>query len=253
MRAANDAVELNAAAAKAADAGVKAMIDVGRPFLDYLISALADAGIRDVCLVIGPEHDMIRDHFKKVNPTRVRVRFAIQQEPRGTADAVAAAKEFAGEDRFVVVNSDNYYPPAALEALVSAPGSALLGFEREALIAGSNIPPERIAAFAILDVGADDELIEIIEKPDAKTLAHYGKDAPISMNSWVFTPAIFEACENIEPSIRGELELAAAVMWARAQGEVFTVVPVASGCLDMSRRDDIAAVRERLAAVKVEL
>lgn len=253
MREQSATAELDAGAAKAADAGVKGMIDVGRPFLDYVVSVLANVGIREVCLVIGPEHDMIREHFERVRPTRVSVSYAIQAEPRGTADAVAAAEEFAGEDRVLVLNSDNYYPAAALDAVLDAPGSALLGFDRAALVEQSNIPAERIAAFAILDVAEDGSLRRIIEKPDAQTLAAFGDGAPISMNAWVFTPAIFPACRNVAPSVRGELELASAVADAMAAGEVFTVVPVAAGCLDMSRRDDIAAVRDRLAGIEVSL
>ena len=70
-----------------------------------------------------------------------------------TDHAVAAAREFAGEDRVVVLNSDNHYPADALRALVAAPGSALLGFDRAALVERSNIPPERIRAF----VAAEEE------------------------------------------------------------------------------------------------
>lgn len=58
MRKEADGVALDAEQSRAADAGVKAMISVGRPFLDHVISALADAGFTDVCLVIGPEHDI---------------------------------------------------------------------------------------------------------------------------------------------------------------------------------------------------
>ena len=38
------------------------MIPIGRPFMDFLISALADAGFSDVCLVIGPEHRAVREY-----------------------------------------------------------------------------------------------------------------------------------------------------------------------------------------------
>ena len=52
---------VDAAQAEAADRGVKAMIPIGRPFLDYVLSALADAGYTETCLVIGPEHGAIRE------------------------------------------------------------------------------------------------------------------------------------------------------------------------------------------------
>ena len=57
-----------------AASGVKALIDVGRPFLDYVISVLADAGVTELCLVIGPEHDMLRDYAARVTGGRVRRR-----------------------------------------------------------------------------------------------------------------------------------------------------------------------------------
>ena len=65
MRRASAVVRLEEAQARAADFGMKGMIPVGRPFLDYVISALADAGYREVCLVVGPEHDAIRDHYSR--------------------------------------------------------------------------------------------------------------------------------------------------------------------------------------------
>ncbi len=114
MRKAADDVTLSAEQAQAADSGVKAMISVGRPFLDHVISALADAGFTDVCLVIGPEHDMIRDYYDTLPRTRVTIAYAVQVEPLGTANAVLAAEDFAGDDRVLVINSDNYYPAAVV-------------------------------------------------------------------------------------------------------------------------------------------
>ena len=108
MRKEANGVELSEEQSKAASAGVKAMISVGRPFLDHVITALADAGFTEVCLVIGPEHDMIRDYYDSVEKSRVTISYAVQEEPLGTANAVLAAEEFAGQDRVLVINSDNY-------------------------------------------------------------------------------------------------------------------------------------------------
>lgn len=253
MRRADDSAQLDEQQAQVAASGVKALIDVGRPFLDYVISVLADAGVTELCLVIGPEHDMLRDYAARVTGGRVRVTTAIQAEPRGTADAVAAARDFAGDQRVIVLNSDNYYPRAALTALAEAPGSALVGFDRAALIRSSNIPADRIRAFALVAADAEGHLRDIVEKPDDETLAAYGEDAPVSMNAWLFTPAIFDACERIEPSVRGELEIIDAVRLLVAEGEAFTVVPAAVGVLDMSSRGDVAAVQAALAGIEVAL
>jgi UTP-glucose-1-phosphate uridylyltransferase len=88
----------------------------GRPFIDYLLSSLADAGFTDVCLVIGPEHTHVRERYERETiPSRLRIHFAIQERALGTANAVLSAELFAENDSFVVINSDNYYPREALE------------------------------------------------------------------------------------------------------------------------------------------
>ena len=94
MRKSVEGVSLTADQAAAASAGVKAMISLDdRPFLDYVISALADAGFDEFCLVIGPEHNVIRDYYDSCEKSRLSIVYAVQEHPLGTADAVAAAEE----------------------------------------------------------------------------------------------------------------------------------------------------------------
>lgn len=246
MRKEADGVALTSEQAKAADSGVKAMISVGRPFLDHVVSALADAGFADVCLVIGPEHDVIRDYYDALPKTRVNVAYAVQEEPLGTANAVLAAEDFAGDDRVLVINSDNYYPAAALRLLADLPGSALVGFTREGLLTRSNIAPEKIAAFALATADADGNLAELVEKPDAATALRLGPDAVVSMNCWLCGPAIFDAARAIPRSTRGEYEITDAVRAAIAAGDPYALVVSEDGVLDMSARDDIASVAAAL-------
>ena len=108
MRKQDESAVLDNEQAATAEAGIKAMIPIDRPFMDYLLSGLADAGFGRVCLVIGPEHQVIRDYYtKKSPPQRIRIDFAVQEKPLGTADAVLAAHEFTAENHFLVMNSDN--------------------------------------------------------------------------------------------------------------------------------------------------
>lgn len=253
MRKQSEDASLTSEQQAAADSGVKAMISFGRPFLDYVISGLADAGYDEVCLVIGPEHDMIREYYDEVPKSRVKISYAIQEEPLGTANAVLAAEEFAGEDAVVVLNSDNYYPIEAYRALHELEGSGLIGFDPEALIAQSNIPGDRVNAFAFAVADEDGIMTEIVEKPDAATIERLGEDAMVSMNLWRFTPAIFEAAKKVELSPRGEYELQDAVRLAIEGGDPFTIVPLAAGVLDMSNRDDIQSVAEAMEKLDVEL
>jgi len=232
---------------------LKAMISFGRPFLDYVLCALADAGIEEVCLVIGPEHAAVREHYvETAPPRRVRVSFAVQETPRGTADAVLATEAFAAGQDFLAINSDNLYPTSALARLaaLSEPGVAL--FERAGLIGEGNIPADRIASFAVCEVGADGYLEAILEKPDVETLARLGPDAPVSMNCWRFSSSIFAACRRVPLSPRGELELPMAVREAIEEGVRFKVVRCREGVLDLSRRGDIASVAEKLRGIRAD-
>ncbi len=250
MRASDDGAALDAEQERAASAGLKAMIPVGRPFLDYLLSALVDAGLDDVCLVIGPEHDAVRERYDR-GDTRARVSFAVQEKPLGTADALLAAEAFTAGEPFVVLNSDNYYPVDVLARLASLDEQGLPAFGRAALLVDGAIAPERIAGYALLDIAPDGYLRRIVEKPDAKTLAEFGEDAYVSMNCWRFSSDIFPACRTVSPSARGELEIPIAVQHAMdAYGARFLTFPVHTGVLDLSRRSDVAEVKKRLGSIE---
>ncbi len=255
MRKANEGVALTDQQAQIAATGVKALIPIDRPFLDYVMHNLAEAGYTEICLVIGPEHTAVRDYYsKEITTTRVNVSFAIQQEPLGTANAVAAARDFAGNDHFIVINSDNYYPLTALMGLRNIQGCALAGFERKALIENSNIPADRVNAFAVIQTDSDEFMTSIIEKPTAQQLADIPEPHFLSMNCWRFGPSIFEACDNIQKSPRGEYELPDAVMFTRTRlNEKYKTLPVFDGVLDLSCRDDIEEVIKRLKGSPVNI
>lgn len=253
MRRADAAADLSEAQASVAASGVKALIPIDRPFLDYVLSALADAGIRHVCLVIGPEHDAIREHYARVAPSRLRVEYAVQQVPRGTADAVLAAEDWAAGDPFLVINSDNYYPHAALAALAGAGEPALVAFSRSGLLADGQIDPIRIKSFAVADLDGD-YLRRIVEKPDEATLERLGPELYVSMNCWRFDVRVFAACRHVPPSPRGEFELPLAVQRAVDAGDMrVKAIRVDLPVLDLSSRADVAGVAARLADVRVRL
>jgi dTDP-glucose pyrophosphorylase len=256
MRKTEGAAALDAKQAAVAETGVKALIPIDRPFLDYVLSAAADAGLRRVCLVIGPEHHELREYYtQKVQAERLRIEFAVQAEPKGTADAVAAAEQFAAGEPFVMINSDDYYPVEAYRGLRQQnTASAVALFEQEAMFAGSNVPAERIKAFAVGQIDGQGFLERVLEKPDEATLAALPRPLWISMNCWRFGPQIFEACRLIGLSPRGEYELTAAVQYAIDHlQEPFRAVLIRDAVLDLSCREDIEAVAARLKGTEVRL
>lgn len=244
MRTDDGASSLSADQQQVAELGIKALMPVsgGKTMLELITATLYEAGFDEICLVIGPEHDAVREFCSEKG---MQVEFAIQETAAGTADAVLAASHWIqGEELFLVVNSDNLYPVESLRRLRRANRPGLLGFEREALIENGNIPAERIAKFATLEVDAEGDLSHIVEKPEAVE-----PGSLVSMNAWLFSPMIFEACRSIGLSERGEYEIASAVQYAIDNlGERFAVVTSSEGVLDLSSRADIASVRRFLEA-----
>jgi dTDP-glucose pyrophosphorylase len=255
MRRADSGAALDDTQTRVADTGVKAMIPIGRPFLDYVLSGLADGGITEVCLVIGPEHQAVRRYYcDTAPPTRVRISFAVQERPLGTADAVAAAAGVVGDRDFLVLNSDNYYPVEAYRALAALEGPGLVAFEQQAMVREGNVPADRVGKLAVVRIGDDDTMIDVIEKPDAATLASFGGEVYLSMNCWRFDRSVMDACGRVPLSPRGERELPDAVRLARRDaGTRFRVVRMKAGVLDLSSRGDIASVAGHLAGVVVRL
>ena len=245
-----DGVELDEATAKVADAGAKAMIPIGRPFLDHAMQAMLDAGVRDFCLIVPSGASVLREYYEAVGADldAATISFAVQEAPLGTANAVAAGREWAAGKPFLVLNSDNFYTAETVAALAAAPAPASVAFERDALIAGSNIPAERIVRFAAMEMADDGRLLRVVEKPDhPDDYAHDGK-LYVSMNCFLFNPSIFDACDAIEPNpIRNEYELPSAVQYEIDAGAHYHTVKVEAGVLDLTGRTDIGPVREMLA------
>jgi glucose-1-phosphate thymidylyltransferase len=262
MREADPDVRLSPEQQRAADAGLKPMMRVnGRPFLDYVLSALADAGIRRVGLVVAPDHEMVRRYYADdAPPERVSLHYLVQQEPRGTADALLAAEAFANGEMFLAMNADNLYPAGALAELARLAGPGLPAFDPEDLVRSGNIPPDRIKSFAVIDLDEEGYLAGIVEKPPtppvvasaegARAATVFGrKDPLISMNCWQFDARIFAACRDVPRSSRGEFELPEAVGLAIRRGVRFRALPARGAVLDLSRRADAGEVERRLAGI----
>jgi glucose-1-phosphate thymidylyltransferase len=252
MQAESTTASLTPEQSAAAGRGWKALMPIGRHrFLDFILSSLADAGCADIGLLIGPDqHEDFASYRRRRPASRTRLTFIEQDEPRGSADAVLCAETWVGGEPFVVVNGDNLYPIDALSRLVQLDGPGLAVFERERLIQTSNIPTSRIAAFAWLELSADGTLMRIVEKPSPEFVARASGTVLLSMNVWRFDRRIFDACRDIGKSPRGEYELPTAVQFAIDRGVRFEAIPAAGAVLDLSSRDDVRAVSERLEGIE---
>ena len=146
-----------------------------RPFLDYSLSALADAGYTDVCLVVAPDHEAMAQHYAGPGaPRRLRLAFAVQDEPhRHRERRRRRRRRGPATTRSSSSTATTTMLCGPWRRSSAAPAPPPRSIRRETLVARSNIPAERIRAFA-LGVVDDGRLARIVEKPTPAQAAALG-------------------------------------------------------------------------------
>src|SRR3954464_15442966 len=169
-----------------------------KPVLFFGIEAMAQAGIREVGIIIAPETGAeIGAAAGDGSRFGVRITYVVQDEPAGLAHAVLTAEPFLGDAPFVMYLGDNLLQ-GGIEDLVSA----FREHGADALILLTPVPDPEHYGVAELE---DGRVVALAEKPpEPKTnLALVGV--------YMFTPAIHDAARAIDPSARGELEITDAI------------------------------------------
>ena len=92
------------------DSMPKPMVNVqGRPILEYVISALP-GNVKEIILVVGYKSDAIKKYFGDFFVDK-RLSYVFQAEPKGTADALCAARNLLTSEYFILLNGDDLYHP----------------------------------------------------------------------------------------------------------------------------------------------
>ena len=170
----------------------KPLIEVnGRPFLSYMVDRLINIGLDNIAVVVNYKKEVIFDFFKKRG---IDATFIEQHETLGTGHAVMQAKDWAGNDDFVVINGDCIYAKDDMKRLAIPDGHNYIGVIRHS-------EPERYGVV----IERNSMLEHIIEKPK-----EHISDL-VNTGLYKFTRSIFDALHNIGLSERGEYELTDAV------------------------------------------
>jgi len=170
------------------------------PVLVRVIESIRDAGVEDIGVVIGATGPEVREALGTGERWGVRITSIEQPEPLGLAHAVKVARDFLGDERFVMFLGDNVIQ-GGINRLIS--DFAHNDWNCQIVLKEVENP----SAFGVVKLGADGQIEHIVEKPanPPSNLALVG--------IYMFDHHIHKAVDAIRPSARGELEITDAIRW----------------------------------------
>ncbi|WP_090931934.1 glucose-1-phosphate thymidylyltransferase [Nonomuraea jiangxiensis] len=169
-----------------------------KPVLFYGLEAIAAAGITELGLVVGDTQAEIEAAVGDGSEFGLQVTYLRQEAPLGLAHAVLIAREFLGEEDFVMYLGDNF--------IVGGITDLVERFARERPAA--QIMLTRVAdptQFGVAELDAEGRVIGLEEKPERP------KSDLALVGVYLFGPAIHAAVAELKPSRRGELEITDAI------------------------------------------
>ncbi|MDG9733353.1 glucose-1-phosphate thymidylyltransferase RfbA [Leuconostoc pseudomesenteroides] len=167
-----------------------------KPMIYYPLSVLMLAGITDILLISTPEYvGQFEELFGNGHDIGLNIDYAIQEEPRGLADAFIVGADFIGDDSVALVLGDNIFYGAGLSeklqaAALKATGATVFGYQVK--------DPER---FGVVDFDQAGKAISIVEKP-AQPKSNYAVTG-----LYFYDNDVVEIAANVKPSARGEIEI----------------------------------------------
>lgn len=181
-----------------------------KPILFYGIEAMVSAGITEIGVIVGDTRDEVMGALGDGSQFGASISYIPQDEPLGLAHCVLIAREFLGDDDFVMYLGDNLLEQD-LAAFTAAFEEARSGSTPpDAQILLKQVSDPHRFGIAVLDDAGD--VVTLVEKP---------ADPPSDLalvGVYLFDASIHEAVASIEPSPRGELEITDAIQWLVDQG-----------------------------------
>jgi glucose-1-phosphate thymidylyltransferase len=171
-----------------------------KPVLFYGLEAIRAAGITDVGIIVGDTGAEVRAAVGDGSQFGLRVSYIQQEAPLGLAHCVLIARDFLGDDDFVMYLGDNFLI-GGIQELVAAFGEG--DYSAQILLT----PVDDPRSYGVAELNRSGQIVGLSEKPEdpASDLAIVGV--------YMFTPAVHDAVRAIVPSARGELEITDAIQW----------------------------------------
>ena len=167
-----------------------------KPMIYYPLSVLMEAKIKDVLIITTPrDNETFKTLLGDGSKWGMNFEYAIQEKPRGLAEAFIIGEKFIGEDNVAMILGDNmFYGEHFAEKLKSANER-----EEEATIFGYYVKDPR--AYGVVEINNEGQAISIEEKPE-KPKSNYAVPG-----LYYYTNDVIEIAKNVKPSARGEIEI----------------------------------------------
>ena len=167
-----------------------------KPMIYYPMSTLMLAKIKDVLIISTPRDiSCYKELFGDGSQLGMNIQYAVQDKPRGLADAFIIGEEFIGDDSVCLVLGDNiFYGYGFSERLANASkrtsGATIFGYH-----------VSNPTAFGVVEYDKDWNVLSIEEKPE------HPKSNYAVPGLYFYDNDVIEIAKNVKPSARGEIEI----------------------------------------------
>ncbi len=170
-----------------------------KPMIYYPLSVLMLSGIREVLIISTPRDiGLFKELFKDGSFLGMQIEYAVQDKPRGLADAFIVGERFIGDDSVALILGDNvFYGQSFTSTLKNA--SATIESKAGAVIFGYYVKDP--TAYGVVEFSKDGGVLGIEEKP-AKPKSNYAVPG-----LYFYDNTVIEKAKAITPSARGEIEI----------------------------------------------
>lgn len=170
-----------------------------KPMIYYPLSVLMLAGIREVLIISTPRDiKLFEELFGDGSWLGMRFEYAVQEKPRGLADAFIVGKDFIGDDDVALVLGDNiFYGQSFTKTLKNAADK--IKNDKGAVIFGYYVKDP--TAYGVVEFDSAGKVLGIEEKPSAP------KSNYAVPGLYFYDNSVVNIAENIKPSARGEIEI----------------------------------------------